>query len=270
MDCPSVLPLLDVHTDALPFEATSMPLAAGTLGGAGPIPASAAKQQMLRVITALQYCHGRSILHGDVKPTNTFIDQHGHAQLGDFGIADYLPEDRRGYTLEYATPELLAGEARTAESDIWAATVMYYELLGGEMPFGTTADDPEAIVATRIAAGRFRPIGDLRPYLPRGLQALFKRAFAVDPALGSVTSAAEALNAIANIPLLADWVRVRKSGVLERWEGMERDNDGNATGTTFTAELVQRARPEGSKRPSNATGRGAAHRAGRAPRPAKT
>lgn len=236
-ECPAVMPLYDVHPDAVPYEATAMPLASATLADLGPLPAASARQQVLRVLTALGYCAGRNVVHGDVKPKNCFVDRHGHVQLGDFGIADFLQEGKRGHTLEYAAAELLQGGPRGPASDVWAAMVMLYELLCGELPFGCTADDPDHVVASRILSGAFTPVAAHRPFLPRRFQRLFQDAFVVDPVARPICSTTQAHNELARIPVRADWVRVSRPGLVERWEGVERDRDGGTTGVTFEAEL---------------------------------
>lgn len=236
-DCAAVMPLYDVHPEAVPYEATAMRVAVSTLADLTPLPAADVRQHLLRVFTALGYCAGRTIVHGDVKPKNCFVDQYGLVLLGDFGVADFLPEGRRGHTLEYAAPELLAGHPRTPATDVWAALVMLYELLCGELPFGSTADDPEGVVAQRILAGTFAPVASHRPFLPRRLQRLFQHGFVVDPLQRPVATAADAHNQLANIPLRADWVRVSRAGAVELWEGVERDDESAVTGVTYEAEL---------------------------------
>jgi serine/threonine protein kinase len=237
-ECPSVMPLYEVHPSALPYEATAMPLAERSLAQAVPMPGPEVRQQVLRILNALRWCHGRGIVHGDVKPANCFLDRHGHVLLGDFGVADFLPDGRRGHTLEYAAPELLRGEPRSAATDVWATTVMLYELLCGNMPFGSTADDPPDVVAARISRATFPPVSTKRPFLPRRVQRLFESAFEVDPASRGIASAEVAHNELANARIDVDWVRLRGEDALERWEGVERDRDGELTGVTYVAELT--------------------------------
>ena len=64
-----------------------MPVAAGTLAKDMPMFASHAVYATRRVLTALEFCHGRRVIHGDVKPSNVFRDRHGNLLLGDFGVA---------------------------------------------------------------------------------------------------------------------------------------------------------------------------------------
>jgi serine/threonine protein kinase len=237
-DCPAVMPLYEVLTDVLPMEATAMPLARGLLAGSERLAATHVRAHGLRLMTALMYCHGRGVIHGDIKPANLFCDRHGHLQLGDFGIRDFLPDGRRGHTLEYAAPELLDGEPRSAASDVWAANVTLYELFCGELPFGSSLDHPEAVVARAIARGDWPPVQGHRPYLPRRLQRYFADSFVVEPRERPLGSAEAAHIALAGVALRADWVRVRQTSVAERWEGVERDDGGERTGVMYCAELT--------------------------------
>ena len=41
-----------------------------------------------QVLLALAHIHGLSIVHGDVKPSNIFVDSQGRARLGDFDLAE--------------------------------------------------------------------------------------------------------------------------------------------------------------------------------------
>ncbi|MDO8210259.1 serine/threonine-protein kinase [Conexibacter sp. CPCC 206217] len=239
-DCAAVMPLFEVFTDVLPREATSMPLAKPFVKRFESLSCAEVRLAGLRLFTALAFCHGRGVVHGDIKPANLFRDRHGHLQLGDFGVADFLPGARRGHTLEYAAPELLAGEPRSPQTDVWAASVTLFELMCGELPFGSTLDSSEAEVAERISSGQAQKVADLRPFLPRRLQSYFRSAFKVDPAQREITSAIVAHNAISEVAALADWVRIGGSGAIERWEGVERDRDGNPTGVQLAAELVFR------------------------------
>jgi serine/threonine protein kinase len=81
------------------------------------------------------------VVHRDVKPSNILLDDEGNAHLTDFGIAQ--PEDATQLTatgevigtLKYMAPEVLAGQAATQRSDLYALGVVLGEALAGaEMP----------------------------------------------------------------------------------------------------------------------------------------
>jgi serine/threonine protein kinase len=241
-DCPAVLPLWDVLPDLVEAPATTMPITAGTIGDFDAVMASQAADWTQSILSALEFCHGRNVVHGDVKPSNAFLNEHGAVQLGDFGVADFMPHGRRGHTLEYAAPELLAGEARSPTSDVWAAAVLLYELLCNEMPFGSRDEMPEGEIAARIAAGAFPDPLIRRPYLPRRFRALFRGVLEPDPAERAIATAESMKRALADIPIRCEWVRFGDPPAIEVWEGLEVGPDGSQTGVVYRAWLERRPR----------------------------
>ena len=99
----------------------------------------------VQVVKAVSYAHGRLVVHRDLKPSNVLVTSEGQAHLLDFGIAKLLLDaaaDERGLTQEqgrvmtphYASPEQVAGEAITVQSDVYSLGVLLYELLTGALP----------------------------------------------------------------------------------------------------------------------------------------
>lgn len=98
----------------------------------------------VQVAKAVAYAHGRLVVHRDLKPSNVLVTAHGQARLLDFGIAKLLDEGAgesgltqeqgRVMTPHYASPEQVAGEAITVQSDVYSLGVLLYELLTGTLP----------------------------------------------------------------------------------------------------------------------------------------
>ncbi len=126
-----------------------------------------------QVCDGLAHAHGAGILHRDVKPSNVLLTDGDRvaARVLDFGLAqmaeaETLTEagDVPG-TLAYISPERLAGGEATPAADVWAVGVMLWEALAGRHPFwrGSMLETARAIEAGA------RPLGELRPDLPKRL-----------------------------------------------------------------------------------------------------
>ena len=241
MEGTAILPLLEVHPEYLEGEVTVMPLLPGTLADADPIFASEALYYARRILTALEICHGRGVLHGDVKPSNVFIDGRRAAFLGDFGVKGFLPGGVRGHTLEYAAPELLTGAPRSAIADVWATAVTLYELLTGELPFGSRASDSEAAIAERIVTASYKHPDLIRPYLPLRVRNFFRECFEADAASRAVTSADGMRRLLPDLEIHAEWLQWNKPGFASFWEGFQVEG-GRKTGVRYTASVCERPR----------------------------
>jgi Protein kinase domain len=138
-----------------------------------------------QVCDGLAHAHAAGILHRDVKPSNVLLADGGRvtARLLDFGLAqmaeaETLTEagDVPG-TLAYISPERLAGGEATPAADVWAVGVMLWEALAGRHPFwrGSMLETARAIEAGA------RPLGELRPDLPKPLLRLVDSTLSTNP-----------------------------------------------------------------------------------------
>lgn len=152
-----------------------------------PLPIDFAVYLGKVLLESLAYAHTATgpqgealgIVHCDVSPSNIFISRMGEVKLGDFGVARVFfdgSRDQREVLGKpyYLSPESLRGIV-TPEADLWAATVVLYELLTLERPF--TGNTPEEVFFN-IRHRRYRPMHALRAEIPELLEELVGRGFA--------------------------------------------------------------------------------------------
>jgi serine/threonine protein kinase len=110
------------------------------------LPLHAIVDYVKQISAALQYAHGRRLIHRDVKPENILLGPNNEVLLSDFGIAVVTHSSRsvgtldKAGTVSYMAPEQLQGKPRPA-SDQYALGVMVYEWVCGNRPFNGTATE---------------------------------------------------------------------------------------------------------------------------------
>lgn len=81
--------------------------------------------------------HRGGIIHCDLKPSNVMVKRTGQVKIIDIGSAYWVgrPPASQPCTLEYAAPEILAGQRATPQSDLASLGYMLIEMLSGLRPF---------------------------------------------------------------------------------------------------------------------------------------
>src|SRR5947209_9426920 len=148
LDHPNILPIYEVSEseDGLPFFSMKFAMG-GSLHDAAPslrnVPRKCV-ELMARVARAVEYAHGRGILHRDLKPGNILLDDRGEPMVSDFGLAKWLDasKDLTKSLTTFGTPGYIAPEQaeRTADdltpaADVYSLGAILFDLLTGRPPF---------------------------------------------------------------------------------------------------------------------------------------
>ncbi len=211
-----------------------------------PVPIRVAVALVINVLLGLHAAHEArgeggdplSIVHRDVSPSNVLVGADGVARLLDFGVAraavrlETTQEGRIKGKLAYMAPEQLGGAEVGRTADVYAASVVLWELLTGRRLFG--ASDAPAAVVERMLGGPVEPPSRYRREVSPAIDAVTRRGLERDPSrrfstAGEMAVALELASAgeIASASEIARWVQRLASGSLAsraqevvRWESL--------------------------------------------------
>ncbi|MEU8276000.1 serine/threonine-protein kinase [Microbispora bryophytorum] len=102
----------------------------------GPTGPEAALTVLKGSLLGLAAAHSIGVVHRDYKPENVMVEADGASKLVDFGIAAQAGEGvSAAGTPPYMAPEQWSGGKAGPASDVYAATVVFFECLTGGRPF---------------------------------------------------------------------------------------------------------------------------------------
>lgn len=173
----NIVPLLGAEDGALVYAyCPGVSLAEALERGA--LPFGRSLKIARDVLEALEYAHGRGVIHLDVKPGNILIKGE-RALLTDFGFAKDLAltaitaQEMALGTPNYMAPEQFQGVRTDPRSDLYAAAAVIYHMLTGAPPYGRQV--------LRFLAGDDRVPLDPLPERARELEPIVLRGLRREP-----------------------------------------------------------------------------------------
>lgn len=99
-----------------------------------------ARIKFRQMVSAVHYCHSKSIVHRDLKAENMLLNNRMEIKIVDFGFANIFNANSKLNTFcgspPYAAPELFLGHKYVGpEVDVWSLGVILFTLVSGRLPF---------------------------------------------------------------------------------------------------------------------------------------
>lgn len=139
-----------------------------------------------QLVAGVSYIHGQGVAHRDIKPENILLDSHGNLKIADFGLATlfgYQGKYKLNSTVcgspPYVAPEVLNGQYRADQVDIWSCAVVLFVLLAGNTPW----DEPTRMAweFEEFRRSNGRPTYEPWPSLPADVLSLLRGMMRIDP-----------------------------------------------------------------------------------------
>lgn len=139
-----------------------------------------ARAKFRQIVSAVQYCHQKKIIHRDLKAENLLLDSEMNIKIADFGFSnEFIPGNKLDTfcgSPPYAAPELFQGKKYDGpEVDVWSLGVILYTLVSGSLPFdGSTLRE----LRERVLRGKYR----IPFYMSTDCENLLKKFLVLNPA----------------------------------------------------------------------------------------
>ncbi|XP_018560878.1 serine/threonine-protein kinase SIK2 isoform X2 [Anoplophora glabripennis] len=132
-----------------------------------------------QILSAVEYCHNRNIVHRDLKAENLLLDSNNNIKIADFGFSNYYTTGGQLSTWcgspPYAAPEVFEGKKYVGpEIDIWSLGVVLYVLVCGALPFDGCSLQA---LRDRVLSGRFR----IPYFMSSDCESLIRKMLVLEP-----------------------------------------------------------------------------------------
>jgi serine/threonine protein kinase len=137
-----------------------------------------------QIASAIDYAHSQNVIHRDIKPSNILIDSKYRPHLLDFGVAkisdtSLTPAGTVVGTPSYMSPEQIRGETLDSGTDLFAFSVVAFELFTGVRPF--PGKDFTTVVSNILHKDPI-PFKELDTSLPKEVEQILHKGLAKDRA----------------------------------------------------------------------------------------
>ncbi|CAC5383786.1 MARK [Mytilus coruscus] len=138
-----------------------------------------ARSKFRQIVSAVQYCHQKHIVHRDLKAENLLLDGDMNIKIADFGFSnEFVPGNKLDTfcgSPPYAAPELFQGKKYDGpEVDVWSLGVILYTLVSGSLPFdGQNLKE----LRERVLRGKYR----IPFYMSTDCENLLKKFLVLNP-----------------------------------------------------------------------------------------
>ncbi|XP_048856498.1 MAP/microtubule affinity-regulating kinase 3-like isoform X10 [Brienomyrus brachyistius] len=145
----------------------------------GRLKEKEARAKFRQIVSAVQYCHQKHIVHRDLKAENLLLDGDMNIKIADFGFSNEFTLGSKLDTFcgspPYAAPELFQGKKYDGpEVDVWSLGVILYTLVSGSLPFdGQNLKE----LRERVLRGKYR----IPFYMSTDCENLLKRFLVLNP-----------------------------------------------------------------------------------------
>ncbi|XP_012943414.1 MAP/microtubule affinity-regulating kinase 3 isoform X4 [Aplysia californica] len=138
-----------------------------------------ARAKFRQIVSSVQYCHQKHIVHRDLKAENLLLDGDMNIKIADYGFSnEFVPGNKLDTfcgSPPYAAPELFQGKKYDGpEVDVWSLGVILYTLVSGSLPFdGQNLKE----LRERVLRGKYR----IPFYMSTDCENLLKKFLVLNP-----------------------------------------------------------------------------------------